>query len=101
MKAETLRKYYRGPAILTVDGMPTFQWSQKRKGYPRLFIRLIFDPVQREFFLNSQKRTSSRQPFTWDYVTGDDLLATLRSLLPPEHLARCTAASIAATRNSP
>jgi hypothetical protein len=101
MKAETLRTYYRGPTVIQTSVGPAFQWSQKRRGYPRRVIRLVFNSVERAFDINVYVKRSRRLPDWPELIESAALEAVLRSLLNPEHIALCTAAAIAAPRPAP
>lgn len=92
MKAETLRKYYRGPHVME-DRWPTFSWTSKRRGYPRFQYTLFFNPIGRQFHLHLSTRHSSRKTHPVYLGTGA-VAEPFRSQLLPEHLARCTSQSL-------
>lgn len=96
MKAETLRKYYRGPTYVRNGLMLTFQWTSRARGWPRQTYRLWFNPYQRLYWAELQTHHSVRNRGPFEQLDAT-VIATLRSLLTPEQVAICTAESIDAT----
>lgn len=98
MNVDRLRPLFRSPHYDNDGAHGYLDWSiydQLPRGVRRWW-RLSYDIERRQFHASLYRSETDESPLDIEVPLGPRMTDFLRSMLPPEELARCLAASIAA-----